>query len=105
MLADSLGDQHTPRLAELFQPRRDIDAIAKDVGPLGHYVAKIDPDPEHQPAFGRGGRLVCRNRLLDRRSALHGVDHRAELDQGTVTGDLDDAAAMSGEQGVDDLAA
>jgi hypothetical protein len=49
--------------------------------------------------------LVCRDRLLNRRGALNGIDHRAELDPGAVTGDLDDAAAMSGEQGVDDLAA
>ena len=40
---------------------------------------------------------------LDR--AAHGVDHAAELDEAAVAGALDDAPAMRGDGGIDQIAA
>ena len=41
-----LGNRDAAGLGDALDPRRDIDAIAKDVVALDDDVADIDPDPE-----------------------------------------------------------
>ena len=86
MLAHGLGDQHSAGLAQLLQSCRDVDSIAQDVGAVGDHLAEVDPDPKHEAQFRRHGRLPLGDRLLQCDRAQHGVDHRAELDEGAVAG-------------------
>jgi hypothetical protein len=99
------GHQHTARLAQLFQACGDVHTIAQQVVALDHHVAEVDPDPEHDPTLGRHLGLLRGDALLHRDGAGHGVDHRAELDDGTVTHELDEAALVLGQQRIDHLAA
>ena len=46
------------RLSNALKPRRDIDAIAKNVIAFDENIAEVDPDPiQHTPVLG--GALVA----------------------------------------------
>ena len=48
--------------------------------------------------------IALRRAVLDGNRAAHGVDDRSELDEDAVAGALDDAAAMLGDGGIDEIA-
>ena len=105
MVVSGTGHQHAARLAELLEARRDVNAIAQQVLALDHHVAEIDAHAEHDAPLRRRFGLPCGGVFLDRDRAGNGVDHRAELGDGAVAHELDDAAVMPGQQGIDHLAA
>ncbi len=90
---------------DALEPCRDVDAVAVNITILGNDVAKIDTDPEGDLLF-----LRCPGVALDH-CALHGqragdcLDDARELDQEAVAGRLDDAAAVVGDCGIDQVAA
>src|SRR5439155_7815863 len=94
---------HAARLGELLQASGDIDAVAIDIAVYQCHIAQIDSDAEHdaltlrQPCIARG----CRS--LDFRSANNRVDHAVEGDDRAVTHELDDAAVVLGDRGIDQL--
>ena len=98
------GDQNPARLAQLLQPGRHVDALAEEVLPLDHDVAKIDADAKHDPVPGRHIGLPLRCALLHADRAGHSVDHRAELGNGPVAHQLDDSTVVHRQQRFDDLA-
>jgi hypothetical protein len=73
-------DADAAGLGNAFEPGRDIDAIADDVVALREHVAKMDADAQIHPAIGPDPSIALRHQLLQRNGALHGADHRAELD-------------------------
>ena len=101
LVVGGTGDEHAAGLAQLLQPRRDIDPVAEQVIALDHHVAEIDADAEHDPPVGRHLGLTLGHALLDRHRAGDGVDHRAELDDRPVAHQLDDAALVLGQERVD----
>jgi hypothetical protein len=51
-----LGNRDAARLGDTFDPRRDVDAVAKDVFPFDDDVADVDADPElDRRGFGATG--------------------------------------------------
>ena len=47
------GDAQTTRLAERFEARRNVHAVAEDVIAVDDDVADVDPDPKNDPlVFG-----------------------------------------------------
>jgi hypothetical protein len=67
-------------------------------------VAEIDADAKAD-AFGlQPVGVPVRHSLLDYDGAAHGVDDRGELDQNAVAGGLEDAAAVLGDQRIDQFA-
>ena len=99
-------EANAARLANAFETRGDIDAVAHQVavGLLDH-VAQMDADTELDAALRRQARVALDHAVLHLDRAAHGVDHAAELDEDAVAGPLDDAPVMRGDGGVDEVAA
>jgi hypothetical protein len=53
LIVHSAGKADAARIGEAFEARGDVDAVAVDLGALGHYVAEIDADAEFHPAGRR----------------------------------------------------
>jgi hypothetical protein len=104
LLAHRGADADLAGLGERLKTRRDIDAIAEDVAFIMDDVAEIDADAEADALGLRPAYVAVRHSLLDDDGAAHGVDDRGELDQHAVPGCLEDAAAVLGDQWIDELA-
>ena len=101
-LVDDRGDADPTGLGERLQARGDIDAIAVDVVVFNDDIAKIDANSEHDSWLGR---VFIRHRgagALHRKRAVDSIDHAAELDDGTIADQLDDAAVVGGDGRVED---
>ena len=72
---------------------------------LADHVAEVDPDPEADALVLGRGRPPARRRRLDREGALDGVDDAAELAERAVASQLDDPAAVLGQERLDQLLA
>ena len=92
------------RLGNALKPRRDIDAIAKDIVAIDDDVAHIDTDAELDLLVRRHISIACRHRALNVDGATNRVDCTGELYQGAIARSLHDAAAMLGDLGIDDFA-
>jgi hypothetical protein len=58
-----LGNRDAARLGNSFDPRRDVDAIAKNVITLDDDIADVDPDPKPDGiGFGTAGVVADRRR-------------------------------------------
>ncbi|HEY3681194.1 MAG TPA: hypothetical protein VGL45_20970 [Bradyrhizobium sp.] len=95
-----VGDADTARFGNSLEPRRDVDAIAKDIVVVDDDVADMHPDAKFDPELGRHAGVLARHFLLDNDRATRGIDHAGELGQHAVSGVLDDAAAMAGDRRV-----
>jgi hypothetical protein len=96
-----VGYADTAGLRNPLQPRSNIDAIAEDIVVIDDDIADVNADPELDSIFmwhvGILSDYVALN--LDRASRrVHGA---CELNQHTVAGGLDDAAAMLRDFGID----
>ena len=99
------GDADTAWLGQAFQPGGDVDPVAVDVLALDDHVADVDADPEPD-ALGRGQvQLAPGHALLDRHRAGHRLDDGSELAQGAVARQVDDPAAVLGDERLDELLA
>ncbi len=104
-LAHLARDAHPAGLGQPLEPGGDVDAIAIDVLALDNDVAKVNPDAEAD-ALGLGEvRLPPRHALLDRDRAGDGVHHARELAEHAVARQLDDPAAVLGDERLDQLLA
>ncbi len=101
-----LGQADRPRLANAFEPRGDIDAVAHEIAVafLDH-IAQMNADAELDAALWRLSRRCARPAVLHFDRAAHGVDHAAKLDEDAVAGPLDDAPVVRVDGGVDQIAA
>ncbi len=100
------GEANRARLANPFEPRGDIDAIAHQiaVGLLDH-VAEMDADAELDAAIFRHSGAAFGHAGLHLDRAAHGVDHAAKFDQEPIAGALDDTPAMGGYCWIDEITA
>ena len=93
-------------LGDTLQPRGDIDPVTHKIAvALLDDVADMDSDAKLDPPFGRHAGIALDEAVLHLDRAAHRVDHAAELDDAAVAGALDDAAAMGGDGGIDQVAA
>src|SRR6266478_8033705 len=88
-----------------FEPRGDVNAIAKDIVIFDDDVAEINPDPEFNPPLLSEGGLARGDRPLHRDSTAYRVDDAGELDEHAVAGGLKDTAAVFGNRRIDQFAA
>jgi len=102
---DRAGHADAAGFGQPFQPRGDVDAIAKQIIAVEDHVAEIDPDPELDAPVGHLGGIALRHRPLHRDGTAHRIDDAAELDQHPIAGGLDDPAVMLGDLRIDELAA
>ncbi len=101
-----LRDENAARLANPFNTRRDIDAVAHQVAVafLDH-VAKVDANPEFDAPVGRQAGVALLHAVLHFDCAARGVDNAAELDKRAVGRALDDPSISGGDGGIDEVAA
>ena len=100
-----LGETNASGLANAFESRGNIDAIAHQVavGLLDH-VPQVDANAELDAPlrWQADVSLCCAVLQLD--SAIHGDNHAAKLDEAAVAGPLDDAPVMRVDGGIDEIA-
>ena len=65
----------------------------------------MNADAELDPALGRQAGVALDEAVLNLDGAAHGIDHAAELDKNAVAGSLDNAPAIRGDGGIDQIAA
>jgi hypothetical protein len=80
-------------------------AIAQNVVVLDDDVADVDANAERDAPALRDGRFALGDSLLNRDRAFDGIDRARELDQRSVAHQLDHAAAVLGDQRLDELRA
>ena len=98
------GDANTAWLGHCFQARRNIHAISIDVVALDDDVAEIDADAKPElPGFG-GVLVVDGHPALYHSSTLDGLDDAGELDERAVAHELDHAAVVLLDLGLDQFA-
>jgi hypothetical protein len=94
------------RLANPFQPCRDIHAVPHEVAVrFLDDVAKMDADAKLDTTFRRQAGVALDHAGLHLEGATHGVHDALELDDRAVAGALDDAPVMNRDRGVDEIAA
>src|ERR1700730_167389 len=96
------GDADAARFCDALKPRRDVNAVSKDVMGLDDYVADVDADAEsNTPVFGIAS---CKftNARLELHSSSNRLDRARKLCQEPVAGVLYDAAAVFRDCGLAD---
>jgi hypothetical protein len=105
MLAHRRADADLAGLGERLEPRRDVDAVAKDVVVLDNHVAHVDADTKADALALVDVGIAIFHALLHHDGAAHRIDDRGELDQEAVARGLDDTALVLGDQRIDELPA
>jgi hypothetical protein len=80
---------YTTGFGDAFEPRGDVDALAKDIFAFNKHIAKVDADPVEDAFRFEGGVIAGRRLLLHRQGALDRRDHRREFDKHPVAHDLE----------------
>src|SRR6516164_3495903 len=97
------GYADTAGRSEAFEPCREVDTMAVDVVRRDDDVTEIDADAQLDASALRHPGIAGDDEPLHIQGAANRVDHAAELDEGAVTGVLDDPAAMFADPRLDDL--
>src|SRR5216683_8306756 len=105
LIAYGAGDADPAWLGETFEPRRNVHAVAVDIAAVDDDVAQIDADAKLDPPLRRHVGVALAHRCLDLDGALYGLDDAGELDQRTVAHQLDCAASMRGDLGLNEFPA
>ena len=95
------GNQNVARPCDCLQSRRDVHGVAEYVAALHDDIAEIDADPELDPLLMRNVGIALCHAALQLERAADGIDRIAELGQQSVSGILDDAAAILGDFRID----
>ena len=90
-----------PGSAEPFKPCRHVNAVAIDVVTINDDIANIDADAELDALFCRDIAVALKHAALDVDGAAHRVNHADEFHQHSISGGLNNSAAMFGDLGVD----
>ncbi len=104
LLAHRPRDADAARVGQVFEASRDVDGIAVEVLVVDDHIAEVDPDPETEALVLWEIGVAVDHALLHFDRPAHRFDRAGELDQETVAGGLDDAAAMPGDAGIDQIA-
>ncbi len=103
MIVHRARDADAAWRGQRFEPRGDVDAVAKDVVVLDNDVAEIDPDTKQDtPIFGNLG-VAIDHGALDLDGAAHRVHHAGKFRQQPVAGIFNGAAPMLLDLRIDEL--
>ncbi len=94
-------DADATGFCDALKPRRNVNAVAKDVMGLDNYVADIDADTESNAPVFRITDCKFINAGLELHGSSNRFDRARKLRQEPVTGVLHDAAAVFGNRGLD----
>src|SRR5215467_5679195 len=91
------------RLSQRFQPRRYVDAIAKNVVTINDDVADIDTDTELDAFLSGDIGIALNHAALDVDGAAHRVDYTSMLDKHAIAGGLNNTTAVFGNLRIDEF--
>ena len=94
------GKRQAAWRTHFLESRGHVDPIAMNILAIDRDVAQIDADAEGNAFVLRHGRVAIRHADLNRQNAFDCADDAWELKQQPVAHGLDDAAAMLGDQRV-----
>jgi hypothetical protein len=101
-----LGKTDCAGLGDSLQSRGDVDAVTHQIAvAFPDHVAQMDADAKLDAALGRHAGVALGHAVLNFDGAAHRLDHAAKFDERAVAGALDDASAMRGDGGIDQIAA
>ena len=93
-------------LADTFEPRGDIDAVAHQIAvALLDDIAQMNADTKFDTALRRKAGISLHHAALHFDGAAHGVDDAAKFDDGSIARALDHAPVMHGDGRIDHVAA
>jgi hypothetical protein len=98
------GEEDAARIADPFQPCRDVDAVAVEIVARDDHVAEIDADAENDAGVFRLIAAFLLDNLADPDGAGHRIDDAGKHHQQPVPHQLDDAAAIFLDRRLDMLA-
>ena len=99
---DLSGDADSAGLGQLLDPCGDVHAVAVDVRPFADDVAEVDADAKIDPLRCCATLVRLRHPALKFQHARHRIDSAGEFHQPSVSHRLDDAPAMSADDGLHD---
>ena len=95
------GNPHTSRIRVLFQSRRDVHSVTKNIISLNDHVAYIHTNaPKQSFRFRQFAVLVCELSLNENR-CTHGINRTGKLDQQPVPCCFEYPAVVFSELGVE----
>src|SRR5262249_16038332 len=96
-IAHRARDEDRARLGDVFEPRGDVDSVAKNVAVLlHHHVAEVDADAEFDPlALGDVG-VAFRHAVLHVDRAAQRPDRACELGEDAIARGLDEPPLVLG---------
>ena len=101
-----LGQADRAWLADAFEPRRDVDAVAHEIAiTLLDDIAEMNADPELDATLRRQPGIALGHAALHLDCAAHGVDDAAEFNNRAVASPLNGAAVVSGDGRINEIAA
>ena len=104
MVVGRTRDHDPARFGQPFEPGGDVHPVAVEIAVgLVDDVAEVDADPEAEALGVRDLPLPLHHATLDADGALDGLDGAGELAQRAVAHQLDDAAAVLGQEWLDQL--
>ena len=101
MIVGRRRDADATGLCDAFKPRRNIDAVPKNVMRLDNYVADIDAHTESNTPVFRVTDCKFMNARLELHSSANRFDRAWKLRQEPIASVLHDAAAVFGDRGRD----
>ena len=97
-----LGQADRAGLADAFETRGNIDAVAHQVAVnFFDHVAEMDADPKFDALVRHDPSVALDHRSLNFNGAVHCVDDTPELDDAAVPGALDDPPVVDGDGRID----
>jgi hypothetical protein len=93
-------DQDASRWAEFLQAGSNVHPVTQEIVALDHDIPDVDTDAQDKPAFGTHLRVPLGQPRLNCRGAGHRVDDRRKLRDEAIAHQLDDAAVVFTQQGL-----
>jgi hypothetical protein len=88
-----------------LEARGDVDPVAVDIVALDYHVSQVDADAEFEPLVFVSCGLSLGHAALPGHRTGESIHHAGELDQQAVADELDHAAVMLSDEGLQDLLA
>jgi hypothetical protein len=100
----AITNANPTRLGDAFEPRREINVVAKNAATFDYDIAEVDADAKHNSPLLGNPRLAVEHPTLDFHGATHRLDDAQKLSQEAIAHLVDDMTGMLGDLRVDELA-
>src|SRR6476620_6275117 len=101
LIIDHSGDTYSAGIGQLFQACCNVHAITVEVVTIDHEVTHVHADAKDDGTTVRRTKVLLGNEALNVYGAVYCVDRAAELNQRSISHELDGSAPMLGDEGID----